>query len=205
MKANVRITYSHGHRPAQLTYGSGGLSAEFTLMTKGTSNAALNGSSSATPARGLSVRPVSQPTNPSRTGTFSQSTLAASNDRQRTEDTPTAIEGSRPADAPARPRIPIATSMDTSAPPASINPDSLFFPAAEDDDNQWDPQTYDDDQGIVTWETANVFDPSNATNRRLRDLESGSTSFRSIFESRDSNALEIPPTQRLSQIKGLFD
>lgn len=202
MKANVKVTYSQGHRPAQITYGSGGLSAEFTLMTKGTSNAALNGSRSATPARGLSVRPTSQQAN--NMSTSRNTPRNADVDQPPRGDTADAVPD-RPADIPTRPKASTTTSFDTSAPPASINPESLFFPAAEDDDNQWDPQNYEEDQGIVTWETSNVFDPSNATGRRQRDLDSGSASFRSVFEAREISALEIPPTQRLSQIKGLFD
>lgn len=205
MKANVKVTYSHGHRPAQLTYGSGGLLAEFTLMTKGTSNAALNSANSATPARGLSVRPTSQPANSASTGTTLRNTARDTNGSQPPQNDTTDTRERTPAEDPARPKVSTTTSFDTSAPPASINPDSLFFPAAEDDDNQWDPQNYDDDQGVVTWETSNVFDPSNTAGKRIRDLDSGSASFRSAFDSRDTNALEIPPTQRLSQIKGLFD
>lgn len=205
MKANVKVTYSHGHRPAQLTYGSGGLSAEFTLMTKGTSSAALNGPQSATPARGLSVRPASQSANNPGTNTTLRNTARHTNTAEQTQGSTVGTEPQRPADIPAQPKLSTTASIDTSAPPASINPDSLFFPAAEDDDNQWDPQNYEDDQGIVTWETANVFDPSNATGKRLRDLDSGSGSFRSAFEGREPTSLEIPPTQRLSQIKGLFD
>lgn len=204
MKANVKVRYSQGHRPAQLTYALGGLSAEFTLMTKGTSSAALNGSRSATPARGLSVRPTSQAPGAQNasamTGTTQNDDTPVRQPRER-NPTPNAINQPEPA----RPKVPTSTSIDTSAPPASINPDSLFFPAAEDDDNRWDPQTFDDDQGMVTWETENVFDPSNLTGRRLRDTDSGPTSFRSAFESRSPAVLEIPPTQRLSQIKGLFD
>lgn len=204
IKANVKVRYSQGHRPAQLTYALSGLSAEFTLMTKGTSSAALSGPTSATPARGLSVRPTSQ-----AAGTRNETTMTGTtqNDatpvRQHEERNPEPDTTRHPE--PTRPKVSTSTSIDTSAPPASINPDSLFFPAAEDDDNRWDPQTFDNDEGMVTWETENVFDPSNMTGRRLRDAGSGSVSFRSAFESRDPALMEIPPTQRLSQIKGLFD
>lgn len=204
MKANVKVRYSQGHRPAQLTYALGGVSAEFTLMTKGTSSAALNASRTATPARGLSVRPTSQAANTPNAaailGASQHNGTPLGLPHERSPDHNTA----RPVES-ARPKASTSTSIDTSAPPASINPDSLFFPAAEDDDNRWDPQTYDDDQGMVTWETENVFDPSNLTGRRLRDTDSATTSFRSAFESRAPAMLEIPPTQRLSQVKGLFD
>lgn len=174
-------------------------------MTKGTSSAALSISKSATPARGLSVRPTSQLAVTLDTASALRGTQRDSPRSQTPQINAPEPRIERPAEISARPKVSTSASIDTSAPPASINPDSLFFPAAEDDDNQWDPQNYDDDQGIVTWETENVFDPSNVTGRRLRDLDSGSTSFRSAFESRGTAALEIPPTQRLSQIKGLFD
>lgn len=204
MKANVKVRYSQGHRPAQLTYVLGGLSAEFTLMTKGTSSTALNASRAATPARGLSVRPTSQAAGTPNAAAISGATQLNGTPSHQSRERESDRDTTRPPEA-ARPKVSTSTSIDTSAPPASINPDSLFFPAAEDDDNRWDPQTFDDDQGMVTWETENVFDPSNLTGRRLRDTDSASTSFRSAFESRAPAVFEIPPTQRLSQVKGLFD
>lgn len=205
MKASVTVTYSQGHRPAQFTYGAGGLSAEFTLMTKGTSGTAIDSSRAATPARGLSVRPVSRAESNRNTPTALRPSENDSPLVLRAQMNTTNTEAIRERDEQAQRKLPTTTSIDTSAPPASINPDSLFFPAAEDDDNQWDPQNFEDDQGMVTWESENVFNPSALTGRRLKDVDSASTSFRSAADGRTAGTFEIPPTQRLSQVKGLFD
>jgi len=208
MKANVRTAYSRGHRPAQITYGSGGLTAEFTLMTKGTSSTVADSSKSATPARGLSVRPTSRPTPSSRAPSVSRTTQG---------DVPLDTETNHDVLVPApphnleqrsEPQSRDGPSANTSVPPASVNPDSLFFPAAEDDDQQWDPQNFDDEPDMVTWDNtgARSFDPSAISARRSRAVEDGGTSFGgSGLEDRRSGPFEIAPTQRLSQIKGIFD
>ena len=207
MKANVKTAYSRGHRPAQITYGSSGLTAEFTLMTKGTSSTVADSSRAATPAQGLSVRPTSRST---------ASSLAPSALRTTQSDVVAAAEAngnglvptpSHDVGQPAKPKLSNAPSASTSAPPASVNPDSLFFPAAEDNDQQWDPQNFDDEPDMVTWDNtgARSFDPSAISARRSRAAEEGGTSFGSALEDRRSGPFEIAPTQRLSQIKGIFD
>ena len=206
MKASIKVKYSRGHKPTQITYGSGGLVAEFTLMTKGTSSTAIDSSKSATPARGLSVRPTSQPANSFRAPSIlrtMQSDVPPAIQAQRNDSVPVP---SHSTEQPARSKLGNALSVDTPAPPASINPDSLFFPAPEDNDQQWDPQNFDEPD-MVTWDNsgAHSFDPSAISSRRLRDAESGGASFRSALEDRKSGPFEIAPTQRLSQIKGLFD
>ncbi|KAK5955015.1 hypothetical protein OHC33_003694 [Knufia fluminis] len=206
MKANVKVVYSRGHRPSQITYGSGGLTAEFTLMTKGTSSTAIDSSRTATPARGLSVRPTSQPATSSRAHSISRTTQSDVPPAVRAQPDATMPAPSHNPEQNAKPKLRNAASADTSAPPASINPDSLFFPAAEDDDQQWDPQNFDEPD-MVTWDNtgANSFDPSAISGRRLNDAESGGTSFKSALEDRRLGPFEIAPTQRLSQIKGMFD
>lgn len=207
MKANVKTAYSRGHRPTQITYGSGGLTAEFTLMTKGTSSTVADSSRAATPARGLSVRPMSRPTASSRApyalGTTQSDVLAAA-EANGNGLLPTP---NYDLEQPAKPKLLNTPSASTSAPPASVNPDSLFFPAAEDNDQQWDPQNFDDEPDMVTWDNtgARSFDPSAISARRSRVAEDSGTAFGSAREDRRSGPFEIAPTQRLSQIKGMFD
>lgn len=218
MKANVKAAYSFGHRPTQITYGSGGLTAEFTLMTKGTSSAIADSSRASTPARGLSVRPRSQVAGTSRAGSlasFVQSGLApAEQDRHdaQSRTRPPKPSGPELVGVPSVPKpvtkVNQSNSGDTSAPPASVNPDSLFFPAPEDDDQHWDPPNFDDEHEMVSWDNtglSGIWNPPGVSKRQLQDHDSAATSFRSAFEGQHGR-FEIGPTQgRLSQVKGMFD
>ena len=203
MKANIKATYSRGHRPTQITYGMGGLSAEFTLMTKGTSNTVADSSRASTPARGLSVRPMSQPTTSSRAPSVSAN-LQPDVPPARNRDERSANSRLRHMQPPSK--LQNANSADTSAPPATLNPDSMFFPAADNDDQQWDPQNFDDPPEMVTWDNtgANSFDLLSTSGRRLRVAESGTTSFKSAAGTRPAT-FEIAPTQSLGKTRGMFD
>lgn len=206
MKTTMKATYSRGHRPSQLSYASGGLAAEFTLMTKGTNSSVTDGSRTSTPARGLSVRPVSQPVTTSRAPSSNRTIQGDTSTIRAAEESARQTPLADPKQ-PTRPNLSNSGSVETTVPPASINPDSLFFPAAQDDDQQWDPQNFDDEPEMVTWDNtgASAFDPTAISARRLKDTESGVTSFRSAVQSHGSGVFEIAPTQRLSQIKGMFD
>jgi len=208
MKSNIKVAYSKGHKPAQIIYGSGGLTAEFTLMTKGTSSTAIDNSGAPTPARGLSVRPTSQAATSSRAPSISRTTQNNTPPPPQLRPDSLMPAPSHNPEQSAKPKLRNnVPAADTLAPPASINPDSIFFPGGEDDDQQWDPQNFDDEPDMVTWDNtgANSFDPSAISSRRLRDAESGGASSKGALEDKKSGAFEIAPTQRLSQIKGLFD
>jgi cell cycle checkpoint control protein RAD9A len=190
LRSQVTARYAHGNRPMQISYGIEGLSAEFTLMTRATSGNVPSGSRTATPARDLSVKPISQPPSdrePSVAATtqpISQMPPPAA----RTSFRESALQPTHSAPA-ARDSPPV--------PSASLNPDSLFIPA-DDDEHQWDEPSYEEPD-MVTWDSASA----STSNRRLRDSES--ESFQSLPERRRGTFYEIAPTQRLSQVKGLFD
>jgi cell cycle checkpoint control protein RAD9A len=184
----VSARYARGNRPMQITYTSGsGLSVEFTLMTRSISANAPGSSRMATPVRDLSVNPVSRQSSMSRGPSVAATTQPGS---EMPPPAPRNVETQPPAS-----RLPSRNSPP--APSASLNPDSLFIPA-EDEDQQWEPN-YMDEPDIVTWDNAS---PSTS-NRRLRDSES--ESFQSMPGRRTGTFHEIAPTQRLSQVKGLFD
>lgn len=193
LRAQVNARYARGNRPMQITYTSGsGLSAEFTLMTRSTSTNVPSSSRMATPVRDLSVKPVSQG------GTISRGPSVAATTQPGSGMPPPAPRTSF-RDTDPQPSL-SKTSLRNSppAPSASLNPDSLFIPA-DDDDQQWDEPSYAEEPDIVTWDNASA----STSNRRLRDTESDS--FHSIAERRSGTFHEIAPTQRLSQVKGLFD
>lgn len=189
MRASVTARYSRGNRPMQFTYEADGVLAHYTLMTRGSSSDVTLGTTSSTPARDLSIRPVSQ-LPPSTNATTQPPTtmpppIARSFNREATAQA--TIE--RPGDRDSPP-----------APSASINPQSLFIP--DDDEQQWDEPDYEDRPDHVTWDSTEVLAGSTST-RLVRDSEP--TSFRS---NADFSAEELPgiaPTQRLSAFKGLFD
>lgn len=193
MRADVTARYSRGNRPMQIAYGQTGATAEFTLMTRATSPNLPNPSRAGTPARDLSVRAVSEAPSLTRDPSVPATTQTASS-----EMPPPASR--LPRSAPSKvPSLPQRNSKEEAPPPsASLNPDSLFIPD-DNEDQQWDEPNYEEEQDIVTWDNAS----DSASIRRIRDSESDS--FMTGIESRRRPYDEIAPTQRLSQVKGLFD
>ena len=179
----------------QISYESDGVLAEYTLMTRGHSSNLPNGSSISTPARDLSVRAVSRPGNDDRAPSIPATTQSVAS---MPPMPPPSVTTSTHEAVP-EPRITqVSQRNSTPAPSASINPDSLFIPA--DDDQQWDEPNYEEEADIVTW---NAPDPSfTDSGRRIRDSEP--TSFRSPG-GQEPEVRQFAPTQRLSQVKGLFD
>lgn len=203
MKVNIKASYSHGHRPIRIEYGSGGLLGEFTLMTKGTSSSVAENSRRATPARNLSVRPVSQRAPSARTQSVLEPTQTDHAPIPRMDHAQAREpreEFTRPA--PNRmlpPRVDVPPD-----PPTQANTESFFVPLDGEQDQQWDPQNFDDDDhGLVTWDNTGTisFDPLAIASRRLRNNDGGLDTSGDV----DSHTYEIAPTQRLSQIRGIFD
>lgn len=176
----------------QISYETDGILAQYTLMTRGSSSVPT-GTTVSTPARDLSVRPVSR-SNPKTAPSIPAST-------QMSESMPPPDAASLRRDPPQDTAVtrPVDRNSPT-APSASINPDSLFIPA--DDDQQWDEPNYEEEPDIVTW-NAPSFPSLTDSDRRIRDSEP--TSFRSGTARQEPEVREIAPTQRLSQVKGLFD
>ena len=218
MRGQVTARYSRGNRPMQISYDEGGLTAEFTLMTRGSTNVpsnASNASTTATPARDLSMRPASRPPEtPTSVSGRAQPRARPTNDPGETM-APPGRTSSNAHEKTTYPSLRQADSGELAAPSASINPDSLFIPG-DDDDQQWDEPNFEEEPDIVTWENAadESFSTSNSM-RRIRDSEmhsSASMQEPEYQQQRSRNSLsrsrfptEIAPTQRLSQFKGIFD
>ncbi|KIW19813.1 hypothetical protein PV08_00388 [Exophiala spinifera] len=205
MRAQVTAKYSRGNRPMQITYEDNGIMAEFTLMTRGTT-AVPSAAGASTPARDLSLRPVSRP--PDSPATEAGSTLPASfRPADSASMPPPAHTSVRERELP--PPLSKTESGDSAQlPAASLDPESLFIPA-DDDDQQWDEPNFDTEPDIVTWDNT-ADEVSASSSRRIRDSELHS--FASMQE-RDRRPTmiksrfphEIAPTQRLSQVRGIFD
>ena len=193
LHTSVTARYSHGNRPMQITYESEGIKSEFTLMTRGNSALTASSGSTNTPARDLSIRPISRISNGHRTGSVPIITQDPSDTHPSEIPAPTAN--------PPQPKILDPPNKDLRpAPSASINPDSLFIPA--DDDQQWDAPNFDEQPDMVTW-NASDYPSFSESGRRIRDSEPAS--FRGVQEQQFGGVQEIAPTQRLSQVRGLFD
>ena len=128
----------------QLSYQKHGMQCDFTLMTIGE-------------YRGGSVTPAPA---------VARSTSAAVSDKQPSRQSPAQTnvqEAINPMPPPTQPasrsftREPPCQRPQRPSPPppkASLNPESLFLPAADDDDRQWDERNFDDDQDTLGWDTS---------------------------------------------------
>ncbi|OAP59924.1 hypothetical protein AYL99_04926 [Fonsecaea erecta] len=220
MHSQVTARYSRGNRPLQITYGENGLQAEFTLMTRGSANVPISTSRTATPARDLSMRSASRP--PEASTQTSHTSVQNPRPPQSADATmpPPARSSSHNQGQTTRPISAQADPEDSgpslaAAPPTpsiSIDPHSLFIPA-DDDDHQWDEPNFEEEPDIVTWDESadNAASASNST-RRIRDSDFHSFASipaqeqdRATSLSRSRFPVEIAPTQRLSQVKGIFD
>ncbi len=206
MRAQVTARYSRGNRPMQISYEDNGVLAEFTLMTRGTTNVP-HATSTSTPARDLSLRPLSRP--PDSPATESASTLPASSRPPDAASMPPPARTSfRDRDA-APPTLSKTASGDSAPLPAgSLNTESMFIPA-DDDDHQWGEPNFEEEPDIVTWDNT-ADEVSASSSRHIRDSELHS--FASMQDqdrrstmTRSRFPQEIAPTQRLSQVRGIFD
>ncbi|KAK5056046.1 hypothetical protein LTR84_012597 [Exophiala bonariae] len=202
MRVLVTARYSRANRPMQISYENNGLVAEFTLMTKGTNNVPST-SHASTPARQISMRPASR--GPESAPTREASVVPVDSRTATSLDMPppaarNSFRGT------AQPLLTKSNSRDSvPAPSASINPDSLFIPA-DDDDQQWDEPNFGEEADIVTWDNTAENVSASSSVRRLRDSESHSFVQRQEQEQPGrSFPHEIAPTQRLSQVRGIFD
>ena len=86
----------------------------------------------------------------------------------------------------------------------SQNPDSLFVPQDEDDERRWEEPDYDNEEteDLLGWDASG--DMHNGFQPTLRDTVSQiPPAHGAQYDSADS--VGLAPTQRLSQIHGLFD
>lgn len=198
LNVNVTARYSRGSRPMQISYNAGGILARFTLMTKGTSKVptgSTTGVTTNTPARGLSVRPNTQAPDTSRAASLAPTMQSAAPTQAK------ALPDREQSRSEQLSRRPSARQESPPAPSARINEESLFIPA--DDDQQWDAPNFDEEPEYVTWDDGSNFPDASAAMRRVRDSEQ--TSFTGGRDEQPESVSEIAPTQRLSQVKGLFD
>lgn len=207
LHADITARYAQGNRPMQLSYQNDGLLCEYTLMTRGQSMVVPTASNMQTPARDLSVRP-----SPRQSQRHEQGQASAR--PARNMPPPTEVSNRK-----ASHKVPERRTAQPSPPPApsaSLNHDSLFMPA-NDDERQWDAPDYnddDDDGEQLFWDQtqqfvsqvakyqrsstgAKLLFKGTSSSRRIRDSEP-STVFPSFQAKHEEMA--IAPTQRLSGV-----
>lgn len=132
----VKALYSHPASPMQFSYSEDGILSEFILMTIGDSRGA-----SAIPApnasRANSKRPASR-----------QPLEATSSSKRAATSMPPPPTSAAPSLAREATR---ALRPSPTPPQPSVQSQSLFLPQ-DDDDRQWDPSNYDDDDEMLMWD-----------------------------------------------------
>lgn len=160
LKTSISAFYSYPTRPMQLAYQGNGMQCEFTLMTIGEYRGGsvtpapvnIRSGSVAASAR-ASSRQVSHP--PSRP-------LSRQTSRQLSEQVGNQVQQSvshmPPPAEPASRRfirdLPSQKSPRPSPPPpkASVDTQSLFLPADDDEDErQWGERNYDEEEDTLGW------------------------------------------------------
>lgn len=176
LRASLTAYYSQPTRPLQFSYGSDGLLCEFTLMTSGDYNAAT-------------APPTPVPQVPSRATSRAQSSATEMPDNR---SMPPPVE---PASRRSIRRQP--GSRKAASPRPQEDSESLFVPQDEEEDARWEPANYDNDEETLGWDASADRDVGNFPTFR----DTGSF-------SRSDTAAErmegIDPSQRVSQIKGLW-
>ncbi|SMQ47252.1 unnamed protein product [Zymoseptoria tritici ST99CH_1A5] len=195
LKGPISAYFSYPTRPLQFSYQNAGIHCEFTLMTTGD-------------GRGFTATPT--PRFVSTRSSSQQPSLAPVN------GTAKSLSNMPP---PARPNAikPLGSlsqrpsfresAQATSAAASDPDPESLFIPeAGQDDDQRWDPPSFDqnEEEEMLGWDASN--DQLNASARpTLKDIAGSRKATQNISQQQHPSQDGLEPTQRLSQLNGLFD
>ncbi|KAG5208316.1 DNA repair protein rad9 [Trichophyton interdigitale] len=202
LKVPITARYTQPCRPLQFSYGIPGMTCEITLMTRGEGA----DETESVPSQGNGMREV--PARPAQQVVVN----AGGNGVAREQQQPTQVH------AQVQPEpilLPASQGQGTKhitslAPVAPIDHESLFV--AADDDRQWDEPHCEEEEreDMLRWD-------SNLDQEALRQniggtiqdtvskMEASSGKDNIDANQIEDNAMGIPPTQRISQIRGLFD
>ncbi|KAJ5725528.1 Rad9/Ddc1 [Penicillium malachiteum] len=201
--ATVTARYTRPCKPLQLAYGFEGINAEFTIMTRGGSDgedvptstrASLPQLSRQTPAPVATPAPIS----------FSRSDSLRPTPNTQMPPPLVRNRSIRPLNGTStqehlsqRPTSEHPSNLTSAS--ASMDFDSLFVP--QDDDRQWDEMNEEEEpQDILGWDATGGQDAFEGT---LRDAEPGFSNSRTSQDPTAQDDMGIPPTQRMSQVRGL--
>lgn len=184
LKTSLKAYFSQPTRPLQFSYGSEGLSCEFTLMTSGDYTAAPP-----TPTPAPHAMSSHQPSRTPSTATERTDT------RSMGSDMPPPAEPASRRGRSGRLRNPGSRQSSIArGQTGQQDPESLFVPDPDEEEAAWAPLDYEKEE-TLGWDAS--ADHDAAVFPTFRD--SGSVSRTNTV---DSNEV-IEPTQRVSQIKDL--
>jgi cell cycle checkpoint control protein RAD9A len=180
LKTNLKAFYSQPTRPLQFSYGCDGLVCEFTLMTSGDYSA----TTSQTPAPTVQTLSREHSRPESRTRSF---------------EMPPPAEPTSRLDRSAKRRHPGSRKAETPK-PAAPDPDSLFV--QQDEDERWEPLDYNQEEETLGWDAS--ADHGTAAFPTFRDSGSATGDMPGTVTEESGASEVIAPTQRVSQVKGLW-
>lgn len=144
LKTSITATYSRPARPMQLSYQDHGMHCDFTLMTIGD-------------YRGSSVTPAPAAARQPSTAASAERPSPRQPSAPATIRTKSAVSMPPPSEPASRSftREPLQSQkvQRPSPPPPkrSLDDDSLFLPAYDDEDRQWGERNYDEEEDTVGW------------------------------------------------------
>lgn len=194
LKTSLKAYYSHPTRPLQFSYGCDGLLCEFTLMTSGDYAGAPP-----TPT------PAPQTANSRRTSRAPSTSTEHTETHTMRSDMPPPTEPASRRNRTGRLRNPGSRQNSTMSQvqPAQTDSESLFIPddddvrRQEEEESAWAPVDYDKEE-TLGWDASANHDASVFPTFRDSGSGSGSTN-----NAADNNEI-FEPTQRVSQVKGLW-
>ncbi|KAF2799946.1 hypothetical protein K505DRAFT_293598 [Melanomma pulvis-pyrius CBS 109.77] len=189
LKTSLKAFYSQPTRPLQFSYGCDGLACEFTLMTSGDYTAPSSQAPTPAPAVQILSRENSRPE--SRTRSF--------------EMPPPAEPASASTSFRSARRRNPGSRQPAASKPAAPDPDSLFV--RQDEDERWEPLEYNqDEEETLGWDASAEHDAAVfPTFRDSGSLARTETEGSGGGGGDGGGSTEVvAPTQRVSQIKGLW-
>ncbi|KAK3679341.1 hypothetical protein LTR78_000902 [Recurvomyces mirabilis] len=195
LRGPISAHFSFPTRPLQFSYQNFGMHCQFTLMTTGdirgasstpdpkfVSNRSASRQPTAAPSQAVPSRSMSEMPPPPRPGPNKSLSMS---------------QCQRPSLKP--------QSRQPSAAESEPDPDSLFMPGGEED-RTWDPPNYEQDAGeeMLGWDTGNEL-PSASFHQTFQDSGSAAKSQPRRREIPQYSQEGLEPTQRLSQLHGMFD
>ena len=212
LKTQITTLYSHPTRPMQLSYQERGILCEFTLMTIGDYRG-----TSATPTPGVSrsssAAPVARPT-PAQPSNQAHVQVRPNNMPPPTQPASRSFLREPASQRTQRPSPP--------PPKASLDRESLFLPAEDDDDRVWGEKNYDEDEDHIGWDASadNVDNHKQCNRHSMTNLFTQDALPRSFAGSRAGGPSQqasrllgsvhndidrrIAPTQRISEVRRCF-
>ncbi|KAH7139020.1 Rad9-domain-containing protein [Dendryphion nanum] len=207
MGASLKAFYSHPTRPLQFSYTKEGMTCEFTLMTSGDHNASAVSTSISAQIHNASRQNTS--TSTSTTSSRAQSISHPSLTNKKMPPPPSPARRSlrrNRHNAPSAPS-PAVAPTDQQQEEEEEDPESLFV-RQDDEDAQWEPIDYNNEEETLGWDASvdreNAVFPTFRDSGSLARTETGTGTEGSGDGEAERETEAVAPTQRVSQVRGLW-